>query len=968
MEAGTIVDADETATANSTEPEPGSLADFWIRFRKRPWARRSLLVFPRDTALRRLAISITHWRHFDMLMTCIVVANSIFMLLYQPRLPSDVGLNLLTEQADFFFNLIFLFELCMQVIAVGLVVPDPNEGRYTDIYTLTDLMRSHFGFRTIPPVTIGNVALKAPSMSRARLRAILSPFFMDDGEGNCATALIEALEAALCAPPACHAADSIAELSRTLADKGWRFLPRRRRPDACPARRFLTALACLELLQQLVAETLERIEAQPIATGGAQAVLRERLAERVEHMDMRRPLDRESLIDCVSDFCDSYLIEHVAQIHSERAEAVFDANRERGLQRKDSAAGSFDTPTDEKVVERISEFLLGEIGGPGGGARGGASSTSGRRGAPSTSEQLRTRLTEVSLELVGLLKHTLSVSVLKLQADGVLAPRVSLKKAYLLSNENRLDFLVVATSWLTFVLERLPGSGSGGANIKALRLLRLLKPLRALKAFPGLQLLITVCGALMHQLLTVFALTMLLLVWWLAMLAPLWHAALTHRCVPVDGVGTSGMMNLDSDHPTLAMAMVGDSGLERLCRTDEYGGSLDAFNGGGRTCPAGFACVDTGVGPAGGYRRFDSVPWGLLTLLQIATLDRWSTVLYELQDGLADWVVLPVFLVMFTTAFGALLLSLNCIVIKCSEVLQGHDQLARSSGRNAEQDAHGEQRLGALPEVWTARTRRETTVEKRIARLVKAWHALRTRLRWEGRLYPLAGPGPRASFCRKWLFALVSYPRRPMSAAEVAVALAEARTGEQQAPQLPERLERERTRNSVFDSVFLVLICMSALLLLIQVCGLPFSPRSSSLPTPSYTLSLLLLPTTTEPRHLHLRASQQGAHHRLCRRSRVQAGRLWTAALLLGRVQPLRPLRGPRKCARPDRRRRRKLWLFAHAAPIPPPPLLPRPDEGTERARALSGRALWVARHDELRRPLLTLPIHIHARRHAAHQ
>ena len=58
-----------------------------------------------------------------------------------------------------------------------------------DIYTIRDLIRSHFGFRRIPrTLTIGNIAIKAPAMSRADLRSILRPFYVDDAEGGSATA------------------------------------------------------------------------------------------------------------------------------------------------------------------------------------------------------------------------------------------------------------------------------------------------------------------------------------------------------------------------------------------------------------------------------------------------------------------------------------------------------------------------------------------------------------------------------------------------------------------------------------------------------------------------------------------------------------------------------------------------------------------------------------------------------------
>ena len=184
MQAGQLVDSSADGSGSPSEPEEGSLKAFWKRFRSRRWARRSLLLFNRGNPLRRLAISITHWRYFASVVMLVVVANSIFMLFIQPREPQDSASNMMVEEADIVFNIIFTVELVLQVLALGLIVPDPNEGRQTDIYTIGDELRSYFGFRSIPPVTIGNISIKAPRMSRRRLRAILTPFYTDDAEGK----------------------------------------------------------------------------------------------------------------------------------------------------------------------------------------------------------------------------------------------------------------------------------------------------------------------------------------------------------------------------------------------------------------------------------------------------------------------------------------------------------------------------------------------------------------------------------------------------------------------------------------------------------------------------------------------------------------------------------------------------------------------------------------------------------------
>lgn len=422
MEAGHVVDV---AAVNA--PAEGSLADFWLRFRTRPWARRSLLVFPRDSVPRRLAISITHWTYFSTLSTTVVLANSGFMLLYQPRESEDIGINRVLADADFVFNLVFLFEMLLQVVATGLVVPDPNEGHQTDIYSARDLASSRLGMRTIPPTTIGNIATKAPHMSVSRLRAILAPFYEDDADGGGAAALLRAIEDALTVPAPTR---DVSDLIAALAERAWRFLPRHRRPQACPCRRFVTGLACLAFLRQLCSEALDRAASQP---GGAVAAasdpgshLYARLSERSEAIGSGSVLSIRAIADVIEDACEAFLIEHIAQLRRERADAM--------MSRSVSAAGSkLDVPVDEALTWRLAECLEEARSRGGDGAM--------PRGAESlaTPEKVRKWMDELSAQLMALLWRTLDATVEKLQRTGVLSPRVRLKMAYLLVNENRLE-------------------------------------------------------------------------------------------------------------------------------------------------------------------------------------------------------------------------------------------------------------------------------------------------------------------------------------------------------------------------------------------------------------------------------------------------------------------------------------------------------------------------------------------------
>ena len=110
---------------------------------------------------------------------------------------------------------------------------------------------------------------------------------------------------------------------------------------------------------------------------------------------------------------------------------------------------------------------------------------------------------------------------------GALAPRLNLQPEYWASSWNRLDMVVVISSWLTI-------SGAF-ANMQALRLLRTLKPLRTLKALPRLRMLISVCLQLGHEMLSMVLLLLIFIMWSTTLVLPVWkgsrnQATLTRRC------------------------------------------------------------------------------------------------------------------------------------------------------------------------------------------------------------------------------------------------------------------------------------------------------------------------------------------------------------------------------------------------------------------------------------------------------
>ena len=54
-----------------------TLYDFWLRFREKPWARRSLLIFPRGHLLRKMCIALTQSVYFLYFVQLLIVSNCI---------------------------------------------------------------------------------------------------------------------------------------------------------------------------------------------------------------------------------------------------------------------------------------------------------------------------------------------------------------------------------------------------------------------------------------------------------------------------------------------------------------------------------------------------------------------------------------------------------------------------------------------------------------------------------------------------------------------------------------------------------------------------------------------------------------------------------------------------------------------------------------------------------------------------
>ena len=239
---------------------------FWLRFREKPWARRSLLIFPRDALIRKICIALTQSKWFGYFVQLLIVSNCFSMMLIDPLNP-EAPINAVLNALEWGFTILFTAECILQIIAAGLIVPDPNCGRETEVFTLRDWLGSGLGCRRIPPIRIGNVHVKASGMSRSRLRSIVEPFYEDDDGASSSKALLEQLDAT------CRAKGKIdPDVTQHLAASAWTFLPQ---PFNL---QFLACISCFELLQEIYSDVQLAIKRSGQQKSGVD-VLKERILE-----------------------------------------------------------------------------------------------------------------------------------------------------------------------------------------------------------------------------------------------------------------------------------------------------------------------------------------------------------------------------------------------------------------------------------------------------------------------------------------------------------------------------------------------------------------------------------------------------------------------------------------------------------------------------------------------------------------
>eukprot|EP01062_Namystynia_karyoxenos_P015970 TRINITY_DN1582_c0_g5_i1.p1 TRINITY_DN1582_c0_g5~~TRINITY_DN1582_c0_g5_i1.p1 ORF type:complete len:2356 (+),score=741.40 TRINITY_DN1582_c0_g5_i1:94-7161(+) len=267
---------------------------------------------------------------------------------------------------------------------------------------------------------------------------------------------------------------------------------------------------------------------------------------------------------------------------------------------------------------------------------------------------------------------------LKVYAQGFLLHPGS----YLRNGWNRLDFVIVAFSFLAFI----PQFG----NYTAIRTLRVLRPLRSINGIQGLKNIVNAILHSMHKLVNVLALAAFLFAIFGILGVQLWAGKFKYRCVPSESfvfcetAFVNGMPMCCTLHnhsmetpvnPSCCMPFpsLGDCGSlpdgnpcgctprdEIFCSPDAKDVSfLGEFLG--HTCPDGYDCNNTGENPNFGYTNFDQIGYAVLAIFQCLTMEGWTDIMYIVQDVHSDFGVVYFVLLVILGSFFVLNLALAVI-------------------------------------------------------------------------------------------------------------------------------------------------------------------------------------------------------------------------------------------------------------------------------------------------------------------
>lgn len=219
----------------------------------------------------------------------------------------------------------------------------------------------------------------------------------------------------------------------------------------------------------------------------------------------------------------------------------------------------------------------------------------------------------------------------KITAMGFIMP----KKSYIRDPWNILDFVIVLTSYLPYIM-------GSGANITVLRAFRVLRPLKTISKLKQLRILLTVIFDSINNLKD------------LAVLMGFFYMIFAIAGLQL----LSGMLKKVCQQEKTGFLYVRDDGRNPLCNDD---------------CPEDYFCGKAILNPSDNIMNFDTIFWSLLQVYQVVTMEGWTLIESSIQRTFSFWMFIYFLVVVFIGSFFLLNMMLAVIAFWYHQRSIGND-------------------------------------------------------------------------------------------------------------------------------------------------------------------------------------------------------------------------------------------------------------------------------------------------------
>ncbi|CAH8533900.1 unnamed protein product [Schistosoma rodhaini] len=190
------------------------------------------------------------------------------------------------------------------------------------------------------------------------------------------------------------------------------------------------------------------------------------------------------------------------------------------------------------------------------------------------------------------------------------------RKAYLRNIWNIMDFIVVVTGLLAYILPNL--------NQPAVRALRVLRPLKLVTGFESLQIVLKSIIRAMAPLLQISLLVLFAIIIFAIIGLEFYSGGFHMTCF--DLYNPDYLPISLPNRPTLAPCSLSNGSAT----------STGSLPHGAFVCPPNYVCKGYWEGPNYGITSFDNIGYAMLTVFQCITMEGWTEIMYSTNDAFGD--------------------------------------------------------------------------------------------------------------------------------------------------------------------------------------------------------------------------------------------------------------------------------------------------------------------------------------------